>query len=233
MYAIEVENLAYRYPEGQTAIEEVTFRVSEGERVALAGANGAGKSTLIWCLGGLVEPCTGQIRILGEPLTHQSQALARRYVGILFQDPDDQLFMPTVVEDVSFGLWNRGVPWHAAIAQAEKWLRKVGMSDAAHRHPHHLSIGERKRVAIAGVLAVEPKILALDEPTSGLDPRARRGLIRLLAPLPCTLILATHDLDLARSLCPRTLLLHQGRLVADGPTADLLGDEALLEANGL
>jgi len=233
MKAFEVANLSHRYAEGQAALHEVTFTVAEGERVAIIGANGAGKSTLLWCMCGLIQPSSGEIRVLETPVTRHSQSHVRQSVGILFQDPDDQIFMPTVLEDVAFGLMNRGLTWNAAKDRAKLWLQRVGMLEAAERHPHHLSLGERKRVAIAGVLAVEPRILVLDEPTSGLDPRGRREFCQLLTTLSHTVILATHDMDLARTLCPRTLLLYRGRLVADGATSRLLSNEALLEAHGL
>lgn len=233
MVAVEAKELGFRYPDGQTALDNVTFRVEQGERVALVGANGAGKSTLLWCIAGLADPCSGEIRIHGKPITRQRQTADRASVGILFQDPNDQLFMPTVLEDVAFGLRNRGAVWNEALQHAEQWLQRVGMLQTAHRNPQRLSIGERKRVAIAGLLATAPAVLALDEPTSGLDPRGRREFASLLASLDHTIILATHDLDLARMLCPRTLLLHRGRLTADGPTSAILADEALLAAAGL
>jgi len=231
-YAIELENVSFAYHDGRPALRGVSLRVAPGEKVALVGPNGAGKSTLLLHLNGILAG-QGRVRILGQEVNGANLGWIRAQVGLVFQDPDDQLFSPTVFEDVAFGPLHMGLP-EAEVQQRVAWaLAQVGMGAFADRVSHHLSQGEKKRVAIATVLAMRPQVLALDEPTAGLDPRARRGLIHLLARLPQTMLVATHDMRLVAELFPRTIVLDAGQVVADGPTAQLLADEVLLETHGL
>jgi cobalt/nickel transport system ATP-binding protein len=230
---LEAEGLAYRYPDGTEALRGVTFSVQPGETLAIVGANGAGKSTLLYHLVGTVLPSAGTLRIEGLPVDPAHLPRIRQSVGMVFQDPDDQLFMATVAEDVAFGPLNLGLPQAEAQARAAWALDRVDAAALAGKPPYRLSAGEKRRAAIATALAMEPAILVMDEPTSGLDPRGRRHLIRLLREFDHTKIIATHDLDLVLALCPRTLVMHGGRLMADGPTAAIFQDEALLAACGL
>jgi len=210
----------------------VSLQMAPGEKVALVGPNGAGKSTLMLHINGLLQG-EGEIRVCGMPLTDDNLGVVRAKVGLVFQNPDDQLFSPTVYEDVAFG------PLHLGQSEEEIHLRvtlalaQVGMEDYGQRLSYHLSTGEKKRVAIATVLAMQPELLVLDEPTSDLDPRARRQLINLLDELPISMLVATHDLLMVRDLLPRTVILDEGKVVADGPTSAILGDIALLEQHGL
>jgi cobalt/nickel transport system ATP-binding protein len=225
---IEVSNLSYRYPDGKEALRDISFTVNEGECVGLIGPNGAGKSTLLLHLNGILpERAEGHtpVRIFG----HADLEAQRRAVGLLFQDPDDQLFCPTVWEDVAFGPQQLGLgdePVRAALAQ-------VGLAGFEKRSPHHLSHGEKRRVCLAGVLACSPRVLALDEPTSDLDPRAKRELKALLRQIPATKVIATHDLELVVELCGRAIVLDAGQIVASGPAVELLNDESLMLAHGL
>ncbi|MGQ9462002.1 MAG: energy-coupling factor ABC transporter ATP-binding protein [Candidatus Fervidibacter sp.] len=230
--AIRVENLHYRYPDGTHALKGVSFLVEEGESVALIGPNGAGKTTLLLHLNGILQG-EGKVFIFGEEVTKQNLLKIRRLVGLVFQDPDDQLFMPTILEDVAFGPLNLGLSKDEALKRALKALELVGMSHAATRSPHQLSFGERKRVAIATVLAMEPKILVLDEPTANLDPRSRRQLIALLKQLNITKIVATHDLDTTLLLCEKAILMDGGQIVTVGEIKKILSDDELMEAHGL
>lgn len=230
---LEVEDLAYTYPDGTRALMGVSFSVAEGERVALLGPNGAGKTTLLLVLIGIVEAQSGEVRVGGVTLEPETYPEVRRRIGVVFQDPDDQLFMPTVGDDVAFGPANlgwRGADLDARVAAA---LATVGLADVADRAPHHLSFGQRRRAAIATVLSMEPELLVLDEPTSNLDPQARRELADLLRRLELTTLVVTHDLLYALDLCERSVILDQGRIVADGPTRTLLSDTALLAAHRL
>ena len=232
--AVRVEKLRFAYPDGRVALDGVSFAISPGEKVAVVGPNGAGKSTLFLHLNGVLHGQNeGRIWVAGVELTDQSLRQVRARVGLVFQDPDDQLFSPTVFEDVAFGPLHMGLPEEEVRRRVTLALAAVGMQGFEDKMPHHLSLGERKRIAIATVLAMEPDILLLDEPSAGLDPRARRNLIQLLQRLPQTMLVASHDMRLVWELCPRTLILDAGRLVADGPTAVLLQDEALMEAHGL
>jgi cobalt/nickel transport system ATP-binding protein len=230
--ALSVERLTFSYGDGRTALDDMTLTVASGERVALIGPNGAGKSTLLLHLNGLLRG-SGRIRIGGLEIGRAPMREIRRRVGLVFQDPDDQLFMPTCLEDVAFGPLNLGQTWEDARAHAMEALASVGMVEHADREPHRLSLGQRKRVAIATVLSMEPEILALDEPSAGLDPRARRQLMELLQGLPQTCLMATHDMAMAAELCPRAVVLDAGRVVADGPTHAILSDTGLLTAHGL
>jgi len=231
-FCIEVQNLSYAYPDGRRALQGVSLSVQAGEKVALVGPNGAGKSTLLLHLNGILRG-QGAVRVMGQEVAEPHLARIRAQVGMVFQDPDDQLFSPTVFDDVAFG------PLYARLAEEEirqrvAWaLAQVGLEEYAERVSHHLSLGEKKRAAIASVLSMRPEILALDEPTAGLDPRTRRRLIGLLRELSQTMLAATHDLRLVAEVFPRTVVLDGGQVVADGPTGELLADARLLEAHGL
>jgi cobalt/nickel transport system ATP-binding protein len=232
-HTIEVENLTYTYPDGTQALREVTLSIGPDERVALVGPNGAGKSTLMLHLNGLLHPTDGAIQVGGLPVIEENYGPIRAWVGLVFQNPDDQLFNPRVFDDVAFGPLHMGLPDDEVQRRSMEALEAVGMADYADRISHHLSIGQKKRVAIATVLSMSPKILVLDEPTAGLDPRARRDFIDLLLEMQRTMLVATHDMRLVAELCPRTVVLDQGRIAADGPTADILNDETLLHRHGL
>jgi cobalt/nickel transport system ATP-binding protein len=229
---LEVHNLTYTYPDGRLALNGVSLRIWPGERVALTGPNGAGKSTLLLALAGILH-AEGSIQVDGILLSHASLPRLRARLGLVFQSPEDQLFSPTVFEDVAYAPLYQGLTPAEITARANEALAAVGMQAFATRMPHHLSMGEKKRVAIATVLAMRPAMLLFDEPSAGLDPRARRELIHLLEQLPQTLLIATHDLNLVQHICPRMLILDEGRLVADGKTEHLLADEGLLVAHGL
>jgi cobalt transport protein ATP-binding subunit len=233
--AIEIKDLRFTYPDGRQALRGIDLTVQEGEKVAIVGPNGAGKSTFFLHLNGLMRG-QGVIRILGQELDLQDGkgiSRIRAMVGLVFQDPDDQLFSTTVYEDVAFGPIYMGLPQQEVQQRVAEALSLVDLRDYGQRMPHHLSGGEKKRAAIATVLSMDPKILALDEPSAGLDPRARRGLIKLLADLPQTVLVATHDMHMVREVFPRTIVLDGGIVVADGPTKSILSDQALLEAHGL
>jgi cobalt/nickel transport system ATP-binding protein len=227
-----VENLSFSYPDGQMALRNVSLRIGCGEKVALVGPNGAGKSTLILHFNGILNG-QGQVHVAGLPVTRSNLPIIRAKVGLVFQNPDDQLFSPTVFEDVAFGPLHMGLPEDEVRARVARALGQVSMSHYAERLSHHLSVGEKKRIAIATVLSMEPEILVLDEPSAGLDPRARRGLITLLRDLPLTMLVSTHDMLMARELFPRMVIMDEGRIVADGPTEWLMNDAGLLEAHGL
>lgn len=228
-----VKNLLFTYPDGHKALRGISFQVNQGEKVALVGPNGAGKSTLMLHLNGILSGTSGEIRVAGLAVTRQNLAIIRSRVGLVFQNPDDQLFSPTVFDDVAFGPLHIGLPEAEVRQRVAEALAQVGMADFEQRLSHHLSIGQKKRVAIATVLSMKPEILVLDEPSAGLDPRARRSLIRLLAELPLTMLVSTHDMLLVRELFPRMIIMDEGQAVADGPTLALLNDPALLEAHGL
>jgi cobalt/nickel transport system ATP-binding protein len=229
---VEARALTFRYPDGRLALDAVDLRVGHGERVAILGPNGAGKTTLMLHLNGLLRG-EGALRVAGLEVGPRTLRDLRARVGLVFQDPDDQLFMPTVAEDVAFGPLNLGLDAEGAHGRVEASLRAVGMADAAGRAPHTLSLGQRRRVAIATVLAMEPELLVLDEPSANLDPRARRDLVAVVGDLLGTLLLVTHDLPLAAQLCDRAVILDAGRVVADGPCDEVLGDDDLLAAHGL
>jgi cobalt/nickel transport system ATP-binding protein len=232
-HLVEVRDLRFAYPDGTEALSGVSLRVHHGESVAIVGANGAGKSTLLLHLNGCLAPRQGMVRVGDIPLTEKTLADVRRTVGMVFQDPDDQLFMPTVYDDVAFGPLNMGLPFEDVDARVGSALATVGASHLAKRPPYRLSGGEKRLVAIATVLAMSPDILVLDEPTSNLDPRARRDLITLLKSFEHTKIIATHDLDMVMDLCGRTIVMHQGHVLADGPSTEIFTDDALLEAGRL
>ncbi|MGB8701685.1 MAG: ABC transporter ATP-binding protein [Thermosynechococcaceae cyanobacterium] len=230
-----IERLTYTYPDGTQALRDIDLQVKANERVALIGANGSGKSTLLQHLNGILLPQDGTITVGEYPMIASHLQRIRNFVGLVFQNPDDQLFMPTVLEDVAFGPINQGMGGKDLTHRCHHALYAVGL-DPHHygeRNTSNLSGGEKKRVAIAGVLAMQPQILVFDEPSAQLDPRSRRQLIHLLQGLPMTQLIATHDLDLALDLCSRTLILSQGQLVYDGPTADVLYDVEFLGAHAL
>lgn len=230
---VELRQLSYVYPDDCSALRNISFAIHVGESVALIGANGAGKSTLLQHLTGCLLATSGQVCI-GELLVcGKNLKMLRRKVGMIFQHPDDQLFMPTVFEDVAFGLIHLGLTKSELEERVMASLASVGATHLASRPPHRLSQGEKRAVAIAGVLTMKTELLVMDEPTSGLDPRSRRRLSELLISLRQTQIIATHDLDFALKVCPRTIILHHGQVLADGPTEEILRDEALLERSGL
>ncbi|MFW5474149.1 energy-coupling factor ABC transporter ATP-binding protein [Knoellia sp. CPCC 206450] len=230
---LDVRGLAFAYPDGHQALFGVDLHVHRGERVALLGPNGAGKTTLVLHLNGILEGGAGTVSVSGLPVTRENLLEIRRRVGIVFQDPDDQLFMPTVRDDVAFGPANLGLRGDELDARVDSALAAVGMLDLAGRAPHHLSFGQRRRVAIATVLAMEPEILVLDEPSSNLDPASRRELVELVESLDVTVLMVTHDLPFALQLCERAVVLSDGVVAADGDTKDLLGDAALLRTHRL
>jgi len=231
--AVDVRDLFYAYPDGTEALKGISFRIEHGAAVALVGGNGAGKSTLLLHLNGCLPVQRGEVRIGDVPLTRETVTLAQRAVGMVFQDPDDQLFMPTVAEDVAFGPLNAGLSPEQVEARVAAALERVGMAPVRERPPYRLSAGEKRAVAIATVLAMAPDILVMDEPSSYLDPRARRRLIELLRSFEHTRIIATHDLELVVEVCSRVIVLDTGRVVADGPTGQILDDEMLMLAHGL
>lgn len=228
-HLVEMRDVSYSYPDGTPALDKVSFRIGHGEAVGVVGANGAGKSTLLLHLNGLLSPAAGEVRIGDLPVTAGTRPQVFRTVGYVFQDPDDQLFMPSALDDVAFGPLNLGLSPDEARAKARQALETVGVEHLAARAPYRLSGGEKRAVAIAGVLAMSPSILVLDEPTSGLDPAARRRLIGLLGAFQHTRIIATHDLDLVLDICTRVLVMHQGSVQADGRPEDVFSDRTLLE----
>lgn len=228
-HVVEARDLWFAYPDGQSALEGVSFTVRHGESVAVIGGNGAGKSTLLLHLNGVLTPSRGEVRIGGLPITRGNLAEVRRTVGMIFQDADDQLFMPTVFDDVAFGLARQGLTPAEVETRVMRALETVGAVPLRSRPPYRLSGGEKRAVAIAGVLVMQPGILAMDEPSSGLDPAARRRLIRLLAGFGHARIVATHDLELVLDLCSRVLVMNRGRIEAAGSPAEIFADTDLLE----
>ncbi|MCX6927746.1 MAG: ABC transporter ATP-binding protein [Verrucomicrobia bacterium] len=234
--AIQIADLSYRYHDGTEALRKVSFSVAQGECVALLGPNGSGKSTLLLHLNGLLPEKlvgNGSVRILGQPITPDNIDSVRRQVGLVFQDPDDQLFCPSVEEDVAFGPRQLGLSEAEVAARVQKSLAEAGLAGFGHRATHHLSHGEKRRACLAGVLACEPAVLVLDEPTSDLDPRGRREFKALLRQITATKVIATHDLELAVEICSRAIVLDRGGVVAEGPVAELLNNEELMLAHGL
>ena len=234
--ALEVVDLAYEYPDGNQALFGVNFSVAPGERVALLGPNGSGKTTLILHLNGILTAGHGYVAVDGLVVdTENKEALRtiRSNVGVVFQDPDDQLFMPTVAEDVAFGPYNMGLRGEELEHVVKDALEAVGMLNFRDRPPHHLSFGQRRRVAVATVLAMKPRIVVLDEPSSNLDPASRRELADILRSLDITMLMVTHDLPYAFELCERSMVLSGGVIVADAPTRDVLSNEGLLAKHRL
>lgn len=231
--SLVVDGLAFAYPDGHQALFGVDLRVERGERVAVLGPNGAGKTTLVLHLNGLLRAGAGSVMVAGIPLESDTVAAIRRKVGLVFQDPDDQLFMPTVRDDVAFGPANAGLRGLELDRRVRDALESVGMYEFADRPPHHLSFGQRRRVALATVLVMEPEILVLDEPSSNLDPASRRELADILRGLDVTILMVTHDLPYALELCPRSVILSAGVIVADGPTSTLLSDAEVMSRHRL
>jgi len=230
--AIQIDQLSYAYPNGARALDGVTCAVAADEKVGLVGANGAGKSTLLLHLNGVLDG-SARVRIHGLTVERGNLGAVRRMVGMVFQNPDDQLFCPTVAQDVAFGPRNMRLAEAEVAARVERALASVGLAGFGPRNPFHLSLGEKKRAAIATVLSMEPQILVLDEPTANLDPRGRREIAQLLESLGGTQIVATHDLEMVRRLCSRVIVLDRGRIVADGDPDVLLTDEPFLKSTGL
>lgn len=229
---IEIKNLEFSYPDGKLALDSINLSVNKGEKVAIVGANGAGKSTLLLHLNGILAG-SGIIRINGDRCEKRNLNMIRSSVGVVFQNPDDQLFSINVYDDVAYGPRYQGLSNVVVDQRVRTALESVGMENYSSRNPYHLSGGEKKRVAIATVLSMQPNILVFDEPTAGLDPRARRELMDLMATLPQTLVIATHDMELVKRLTPRVVIMSQGRIVVDGKTATILKDTAVLMENGL
>jgi cobalt/nickel transport system ATP-binding protein len=231
--ALQVDRLSYEYPDGTHGLHEVSFTVQPGERVALIGPNGAGKSTLLLNMNGILQARSGHVHVLGEELTAATARSIRAKLGLLFSNPDDQLFSPTVLDDVAYGPLHMGLDREEVLRRSHEALAAVGMSGFEERVPHRMSLGQKKRIAMATVLSMGTPILLLDEPTASLDPMSRRGLIDLLATLPLTILVATHDLAMVADLLPRTIILDGGRVVDDGRSADLLNNGDLLLAHQL
>ena len=229
---LQIQDLDFAYPDGHVALRGINLSICEGEKVALVGPNGAGKSTLMLHLNGVLGE-NSPVSIAGISVESKNLPTIRALVGLVFQNPDDQLFSPTVFDDVAFGPLHMGLPEDEVYQRVEEALAVVQMSDLSDRLPHHLSMGQKKRIAIATVLAMRPQILILDEPSGGLDPRARRALINFLRDLPITMLVSSHDLRMVRDLFPRMIIMDEGKIVADGLTAELLEDEVLLKAHGL
>jgi cobalt/nickel transport system ATP-binding protein len=232
-HIVEVHDLAHTYADGTRAVNGISFRIHHGESVAVVGANGAGKSTLLLHLNGYLTPQEGTVRIGDFYLTKETVREIRKTVGMIFQDPDDQLFMPTVYDDVAFGPMNLGLSPEQVEKRVHDALARTDVAHLRDRPPYKLSGGEKRAVAIATVLAMNPEILVMDEPSSSLDPRARRTLIELLAGFRHTKIIATHDLDMVLDLCERTIIIKNGRITADGPTLKLFQDVELLAESHL
>jgi cobalt transport protein ATP-binding subunit len=231
--ALELDSVRYAYPDGHEALAGVSLSVDPGERVAILGPNGSGKTTLVLHLNGILTPTSGTVTVDGLPVAGDNLPEVRRRVGVVFQDPDDQLFMPTAGQDVAFGPANSGVTGVELDRRVANALDLVDMAGAADRPPHHLSLGQRRRVALATVLSMDPSILVFDEPSANLDPFARRELVEIVIGLARTTIVVTHDILYAAELCPRSVLIDAGRIVADGPTLELLADTALLAQHRL
>ena len=229
---IRIDNLSFSYPDGQRALTDINLTIYQGESVALIGPNGAGKSTLLLHLNGILRS-NGVVKVFGKSVDDKNLRWVRSKVGLVFQNPDDQLFSPTLFEDVAFGPTNMGYSEAEVGESVTKALNWVEMAGYERRSPHHLSVGEKKRTAIATVLSMTPEILVIDEPTSNLDPRSKWSLIGLLKRLPMTKIVASHDLELVQALCQRVIVLDHGQIIADGATNHILADKPLLAAHGL
>ncbi|MBF7082463.1 ABC transporter ATP-binding protein [Desulfallas sp. Bu1-1] len=232
-HIIQADNLKYTYPDGRQALNGVTFKILHGESVGIVGANGAGKSTLLMHLVGVLFPDEGEVRIGEVPVIKKTLPVIRQSVGMVFQDPDDQLFMTTVYDDVAFGPRNYKLPEEEVDKRVKSSLETVGILHLMDRPPYKLSGGEKRAAAIATVLAMNPDILVMDEPSSALDPKSRRRLITLLQRFAHTKIIATHDLDMVLELCERTIILKDGKVITDGPTVEILANEELMEKCGL
>jgi cobalt/nickel transport system ATP-binding protein len=232
-HIIDFADVFFRYPDGTEALRGIRFRITHGESVGIVGANGSGKSTLLMHINGCLLPASGVVTIGDLAVTAKSRGEIRRKVGVVFQNPDDQLFMPTVFDDVAFGPLNLGLSEAAVRERVQSALAMVDGLGLAAKPPHHLSAGQKSAVAIASVMAMEPDILAMDEPAATLDPRSRRRLIALLQGFTHSKLIASHDLDLILDVCERCIVIGEGRVVADGPAEEILSDRQLLEANSL
>lgn len=232
-YAIETKNVQFSYPDGHEVLKNINCDIKKGEKVALIGPNGAGKSTFMSLLNGVSLATQGTVKINGLLVEKTNLIAIRRQVGIVFQDPDDQLFCPTVFDDVAFGPLNLGLPKDEIKARVQEALQTVGLTGFEERSSFHLSFGERKRLALASVLSYQPDILVFDEPSTNMDPLNRRNLIKWLKESDRTILLCTHDLDIALEVCNRCLILSNGEFVADGNASDILYDKHLLEKNHL
>ena len=230
---LKINNLSYAYPDGHKALKGIDFSINQGESIAILGPNGAGKTTLILHLNGILGELKGEIEVDGLEYSSENIGKIRKTVGVVFQDPDDQLFMPTVIEDVMFGPKNFGYSNEESETNAEEALKMVGMENIQDRAPHHLSFGQKRKVAIATVLASKPKLLVLDEPASNLDPASRRDLIDILIKLDISIILVTHDLPMALEICERSLVLNEGTIKEDSLTKDILQNKQLMKENRL
>ncbi|MBN1504379.1 MAG: ATP-binding cassette domain-containing protein [Candidatus Eisenbacteria bacterium] len=229
---IQIDSLSFKYPDGTVALRDVSFRVNEGECVGVVGPNGAGKSTLLFHLNGLLRG-RGSVVVDGLEVSEQTLKAIRKRVGIVFQDPDDQLFSATVADDIAFGPLSMRLPRDEVDARVGQALKEAGLDGQGGKAPHHLSFGQKKKAALAAILAMRPKIIALDEPTSNMDPRSRRAFLRLIESLDATKVISTHDIDSVLDLCGRVLLLDSGELIADGEARAILGDRRLMESHGL
>ena len=230
---LKINNLSYTYPDGHKALKGIDFSINQGESIAILGPNGAGKTTLILHLNGILGELEGEIKVDGLEYSSENIGKIRKTVGVVFQDPDDQLFMPTVIEDVMFGPKNFGYSNEESETNAVEALKMVGMENFQDRAPHHLSFGQKRKVAIATVLASKPKLLVLDEPASNLDPASRRDLIDILIKLDISIILVTHDLPMALEICERSLVLNEGIIKEDSLTKDILQNKQLMKENRL
>ncbi len=231
-HSIDIKDLNFSYPDGTLALSNVSMSIEPGEKVALVGPNGAGKSTLLLHLNGILSG-QGLVRVCSLEVVKENLGRVRSCVGLVFQSPEDQLFSPTVFDDVAFGPLYQGLPQDEVMLRVDQALEAVHMLAYKKRVSHHLSLGEKKRIAIATVLSMHPEVLVLDEPTGGLDPRSRRSLIHLLQELPLTMLVSTHDMHLVDEIFTRMIILDEGKVVADGPTHALMDDYTLLEAHGL
>lgn len=231
--AIKAEGVRFSYPNGTEALKGVWLTIWEGERFALLGPNGAGKSTFLLLLNGLLLPTGGRLLVMGVEVKKENRKRLREIVGLVFQDPEDQLFMPTVLEDVAFGPLNMGLSREEAEVRAKEALSMVGLEGLEERHPHHLSAGEKRRAALASVLSMNPKILALDEPTANLDVRGIKALMEALRKFEGTVIVATHDVEFARRVCQKAAILESGKVVAQGPMEEIALNKGLLRDCGL
>ncbi|MDA7850540.1 energy-coupling factor ABC transporter ATP-binding protein [Acidimicrobiaceae bacterium] len=230
---LEITNLTYEYPDGYKALNEISFNLEEGDSLGILGPNGAGKTTLILHLNGILGEMDGSIKLNNLEFVEDNLAEIRKTVGVVFQDPDDQLFMPTVLEDVMFGPKNFGFSEEASRENAEEALKMVGMNDYQEKAPHHLSFGQKRKVAIASVLASKPQLLVLDEPSSNLDPSSRRELIDILLSLDISIVLVTHDLPMALEICPKSIVVNSGLITENGKTKDLLTNNKVMKENRL
>lgn len=232
-HIVKFENVIFEYPDGTKALNGINILITHGESVGIVGANGSGKTTFLMHLNGYLLPTSGTINIGDVILNKKTRLEIRKKVGVVFQNPDDQLFMPTVYEDVAFGPINLGLDENVVEIKVKNALETVGCYELKNKPPHHLSGGQKRAVAIASVIAMEPDILAMDEPSSNLDPKSRRSLINLLKSFTHTKIIASHDLDMILDICERCVVIKDGVIVADGPSKIILSDEKLLEENNL